>query len=284
MKTVEIGNIKVGKNCPLLLIAGPCVIETEKMTLKIAEEIKKITEKFKISYIFKASYDKSNRSSVDSYRGPGLKEGLRILEKVKKEIEVPVLSDVHCKTEIPYVKEVLDVIQIPAFLCMQTDIVVEAAKTQKVINLKKGQFLAPWDMKKVVSKVLSTDNDRILLTERGSIFGYNNMIFDLRSIPIMQQIGYPVIVDVTHIVRIPGPTSKEASGGQPQFISTYCYASIAAGANGLFIETHPCPQEALCDASSMLKLEYLEGILEKCIEIYKIINENSNQKGEQIWE
>ncbi len=272
MKTIEIDNIKIGKGQPLLLIAGPCVIESEKLCLEVAEKIKKITEKLKISYIFKSSYDKSNRSSVDNYRGPGLKEGLRILAKVKKELEVPVLSDVHCKTEIPYAAEVLDVIQIPAFLCMQTDIVVEAARTNKVINLKKGQFLAPWDMKKPVSKVLSTGNDKILLTERGTIFGYNNMIFDIRSINIMQQIGYPVIVDVTHIVRIPGPTSKEKSGGQPEYISTYCYASVAAGANGLFIETHPEPCEALCDASSMLKLDYLEGILEKCVEIYSIIN------------
>lgn len=272
MKIVKIGNIKVGEGQPLLLIAGPCVIETERITLEIAQKIKRITEKLKISYIFKASYDKSNRSSVDNYRGPGLKKGLEILSKVKKEVDVPVLSDVHCKSEIPYAKEVLDVIQIPAFLCMQTDIVVEAAKTQKVVNLKKGQFLAPWDMKKVVSKVLSVGNDNIILTERGNVFGYNNMIFDLRSIPIMQSIGFPVIVDVTHIVRIPGPTSKEKAGGEPQYISTYCYASIAAGANGLFIETHICPQEALCDASSMLKLDYLEEILEKCIEIYNIIN------------
>ncbi|MCS7230574.1 MAG: 3-deoxy-8-phosphooctulonate synthase [Elusimicrobiota bacterium] len=272
MKTIEVGNIKIGKGQPLLLIAGPCVIETEKITLTIAEEIKKITDKLNVSFIFKASYDKSNRSSVENYRGPGLKEGLRILSKVKQELGVPILSDVHCKTEVEYVKEVLDVIQIPAYLCMQTDIVVEAAKTKKVLNLKKGQFLAPWDMKKVVSKALSVNNDRILLTERGTIFGYNNMIFDLRSIPIMQEIGFPVIVDVTHIVRIPGPTSKDASGGQPQYISTYCYASLAAGANGLFIETHLCPEEALCDASSMLKLEYLEGILEKCVEIYNLIN------------
>lgn len=272
MKIIEINNIKIGKGQPLVLIAGPCVIESEKVVLEVAEKVKKITEKFKIGYIFKSSYDKSNRSSVDNYRGPGLKEGLRILNKVKKEIGVPVLSDVHCKTEVPYAAEVLDVIQIPAFLCMQTDIVVEAAKTQKVLNLKKGQFMAPWDMKKVVSKALSVGNDKILLTERGTVFGYNNMIFDIRSIPVMQQIGFPVIVDVTHIVRIPGPTSKEPSGGQPEYIATYSYAAIAAGANGLFIETHPQPQEALCDAASMLKLDLLESILEKCLEIYSIVN------------
>ncbi|MFN3551143.1 MAG: 3-deoxy-8-phosphooctulonate synthase [Endomicrobiia bacterium] len=271
MKTIELGNIKIGENEPLVLIAGPCVIESEKIAMLVAEKVKKITEKFKINYIFKSSYDKSNRSSVENYRGPGLKKGLEILSKVKKEFDVPILSDVHCKTEIPYAAEVLDVIQIPAFLCMQTDIVVEAAKTQKVINLKKGQFMAAWDMKKVVSKALSVGNDKILLTERGSVFGYNNLIFDIRSIPIMKQLGFPVVVDVTHIVRIPGPTSKDPSGGEPQYISLYSYAAIAVGANGLFIETHPQPQDALCDAASMLKLDYLENILEKVVEIYKIV-------------
>ena len=272
MKIVEVKDIKIGKGQPLVLIAGPCVIESERITLLVAEKVKKITEKLKIPFIFKSSYDKSNRSSAEHYRGPGLKKGLEILKKVKEEFNIAVLSDVHCKTEIPYAAEVLDVIQIPAFLCMQTDIVVEAAKTQKVINLKKGQFLAPQDMKKPVSKVLSVRNDKILLTERGTVFGYNNMIFDVRSVPIMQQIGFPVIVDVTHIVRIPGPTSKDTAGGQPEYIAIYSYAAISAGANGLFIETHPNPQEALCDAASMLKLDFLEGMLEKCLEIYKIVN------------
>ena len=275
MKVVEVKNIKIGKGQPLVLIAGPCVIESEKITLLVAEKIKNISEKLKIPFIFKSSYDKSNRSSVENYRGPGLKKGLEILKKVKEEFDIPVLSDVHCKTEIPYAAEVLDVIQIPAFLCMQTDIVVEAAKTQKVLNIKKGQFLAPQDIRKPVSKALSVGNDKILLTERGTVFGYNNMIFDIRSIPIMQQVGFPVIVDVTHIVRIPGPTSKESAGGEPQYISTYCYAAVAAGANGLFIETHPNPQEALCDAASMLKLDFLEEILERCIEIYKVVNRTS---------
>lgn len=274
MKIVEVGNVKIGKAQPMVLIAGPCVIESEKLVLNIAEEVKKIADELKIQYIFKSSYDKSNRSSVGNYRGPGLKKGLKILQKVKQKIGVPVLSDVHCKTEIPYAKEVLDVIQIPAFLCMQTDIVVEAAKTKKVVNIKKGQFMSPWDMKKVVNKVLSTDNDKILLTERGTVFGYNNLVFDIRSIPIMQQIGFPVIVDVTHIVRIPGPTSKDPAGGQPEYIKYYSFAAIAAGANGLFIETHPEPQEALCDASSMLKLAELKNILQKCLELYNIINKD----------
>jgi len=272
MKTIEVNKIKIGKGQPLVLIAGPCVIESEKITLLVAEKIKKITEELRIPFIFKSSYDKSNRSSVEHYRGPGLKKGLEILKKVKEEFNIPVLSDVHCKTEIPYAAEVLDVIQIPAFLCMQTDIVVEAAKTQKVLNLKKGQFLAPQDMKKPVAKALSVGNDKILITERGTVFGYNNMIFDLRSIPIMQQIGFPVIVDVTHIVRIPGPTSKDASGGQPEYIATYSYAAVAAGANGLFIETHPNPQDALCDAASMLKLDSLKDLLEKCLQIYNVVN------------
>ncbi|MCX7957382.1 MAG: 3-deoxy-8-phosphooctulonate synthase [Endomicrobia bacterium] len=272
MKNIKIYNIEIAKDQPLFLIAGPCVIESELITLRIAEAIKKITDKLKIKYIFKSSYDKSNRSYVEHYRGPGLKKGLKILQKVKDELDIPILSDVHCKTEISYAAEVLDVIQIPAFLCMQTDIVVEAAKTMKVLNLKKGQFLAPWDMKKVVSKALSVNNDNLILTDRGYIFGYNNMIFDVRSIPIMQELGFPVVVDVTHITRIPGPTSKDYAGGQPEYIATYSYTAVAAGASGLFIETHLNPEEALCDSSSMLKLDNLKSILEKCVEIYNIVN------------
>jgi 2-dehydro-3-deoxyphosphooctonate aldolase (KDO 8-P synthase) len=272
MKTVIVNNsIKIGNKEPLVLIAGPCVIETEEITLKTAEKIKQITTKLNIPFIFKSSYDKGNRSSVEYYRGPGLEKGLKILAKVKKELDVPVISDVHCRTEIAQAKEVLDIIQIPAYLCQQTDLVVEVAKTSKVVNIKKGQFLAPWDMKKIVGKALSTGNDNILLTERGTVFGYNNLVCDMRSIPIMQEIGYPVFVDVTHIVRLPGPASKDSCGGQPQFISMLSRAATAAGCDGLFLEVHPQPQEALCDAASMLKLDKLEDLLKVVKEISEIV-------------
>ena len=271
MKVVKIGNIKIGNNNPLVLIAGPCVIESLDLSLFVADRVKSITEKLNIPYIFKSSYDKSNRSNVEYYRGPGVEKGIEILLKVKEKIGIPVLSDVHCKSEVPIVKDVLDVIQIPAYLCQQTDLVVESAKTQKPINVKKGQFLAPWDMKKICKKIESTGNTNILLTERGTVFGYNNLISDIRSIPIMQSIGYPVAVDVTHIVRIPGPASKEAKGGQPEFIPHIAFAAVAAGCDALFLEVHPEPSEALCDAASMLKLSYLEEILKKAKEISKII-------------
>lgn len=271
MKEVLVSNIKIGNRQPLVLIAGPCVIESEEITLKTAEKIKEITTKLNIPFIFKSSYDKGNRSSVEYYRGPGLEKGVKILEKVKKELNVPVISDVHCRTEIKVACEVLDILQIPAYLCQQTDLVVEVAKTGKVVNIKKGQFLAPWDMKKIVGKALSTGNDKILFTERGTVFGYNNLVCDIRSIPIMQDIGYPVFVDVTHIVRIPGPPSKESCGGQPEYISTLSLAAAAAGCDGLFLEVHPNPSEALCDAASMLKLSLLEELLKKVKEVSQIV-------------
>jgi len=274
-KIVNVGKIKIGKGNPIVLIAGPCVIESEEITFETAKRIKEITQKLNIPFIFKSSYDKSNRSSVDYYRGPGVKEGTRILNRVKKELSIPVLSDVHCRNEIPIAAEVLDVIQIPAYLCQQTDLVVEAAKTGRVLNIKKGQFLAPHDMKKIVEKAKSTGNDNILLTERGTVFGYNNLVCDMRSIKIMQDIGYPVFVDVTHIVRMPGPPSKDSSGGQPEFIPTIALASAGAGADGLFLEVHPEPKCALCDAASMLKLEYLEELLIKVKRVSEIARGNS---------
>ncbi len=271
MKIVKVGDIEIGQGKSLVLIAGPCVIESELLTITTAERIKKITDKLKIPFIFKSSYDKSNRTSVEHYRGPGLEKGLKILNRIKQELKIPVLSDIHCRNEILPAAEVLDVIQIPAYLCQQTDLVVFSAKTGKPINIKKGQFLAPWDMKKIVMKATSTGNENILLTERGTVFGYNNLVFDVRSIPIMQQIGYPVIVDVTHITRIPGPSSKDPSGGQPEYIPLYSKSAVAAGCDGLFLEVHPNPPEALCDAASMLKLDYLEEILSTVLEIAKIV-------------
>ncbi|OIO74603.1 MAG: 3-deoxy-8-phosphooctulonate synthase [Elusimicrobia bacterium CG1_02_37_114] len=268
---IKINNIKIGEGEPLVLIAGPCVIESEELTLNTAKKIKEITARVGIPYIFKSSYDKSNRSSVDYYRGPGIKQGLKILERIKKEVGVPVLSDVHCQTEIEEASRVLDVIQIPAYLCQQTSLVVWAAKTGKVINIKKGQFLAPWDMKKICKKAESTGNKNIILTERGTCLGYNNLVCDMRSIPLMQKIGYPVIVDITHILRMPGPPSTESSGGQPEFIAVLARAAVACGCDGLFLEVHPEPQKALCDASSMLNLEELEELLISVKKISEIV-------------
>ncbi len=274
MKTIKIGSVKIGAGAPLVLVSGPCVIESEEITLTTAHAIKEIAERVGVGFIFKSSYDKGNRSSVDYYRGPGIKEGLRILSKVKKELGVPIISDIHCRNEIPAASEVLDILQIPAYLCQQTDLVVEAAKTGLPLNIKKGQFIAPYDMKKIAAKALSTGNNKIILTERGTVFGYNNLVCDFRSIPIMQtatEDGCPVLADVTHMVRMPGPPSKDASGGQPQFIPTLSYAASAAGVDGLFLEVHPRPREALCDAASMLALENLEEILKKCLEISRIV-------------
>lgn len=271
MPQVTVGKIKIGKGCPLVLISGPCVIESEKLAITTAEKIKKIADKLKIPYIFKSSYDKANRSAVEYYRGPGLDKGLEILARLKKEVGVPVISDIQCRNEIDKVKEVLDVIQIPAYLCQQTDMVVFAARTGKPINIKKGQFIAPWDMKKICNKALSTGNDQIILTERGTVFGYNNLVCDMRSIPVMQSTGYPVIVDITHIVRMPGPASKDASGGQPEFIPKLAMAAVGAGCDGLFLEVHPEPSKALCDAASMLELSKLEDLLASAIAISKII-------------
>jgi 2-dehydro-3-deoxyphosphooctonate aldolase (KDO 8-P synthase) len=260
-KVIEVGNVKIGGNNPIVLIAGPCVIESEEITLKTAENIKKITEKLKIPFIFKSSYAKDNRSSVEYYYGPGVEKGIKILEKVKKEFYVPVLSDVHYPDEVPIAAEVLDVIQIPAFLCMQTRLTLEIAKTGKVVNVKKGQFLAPQDIKNVVKKIESTGNTKILLTERGTFFGYHNLIVDMRSLKIMRDTGYPVIFDVTHTVRVYGIPSKDPRGGNPEFIFPLARAGVSIGIDGIFIETHPEPQNALSDASSMLPLNQLESLL-----------------------
>jgi 2-dehydro-3-deoxyphosphooctonate aldolase (KDO 8-P synthase) len=270
-KTIKVNNIKIGQGCDLVLVSGPCVIESEELTISTAKSIKKIAEKIGIPFIFKSSYDKGNRSSTEYYRGPGLKEGLRILSRIKKEVGVPVLSDIQCRTEIAEAQKVLDVIQIPAYLCQQTDLVVEAAKTGKVINIKKGQFIAPWDIKKICSKAVSTGNENIILTERGTVFGYNNLVCDMRSIPLMQESGYPVMVDVTHILRMPGPPSSESVGGQPKLIPALTMASVAAGCDALFLEVHPDPKEALCDAASMLKLSELENLLTTAWEISKTV-------------
>ncbi|MHA1378142.1 MAG: 3-deoxy-8-phosphooctulonate synthase [Candidatus Helarchaeota archaeon] len=270
-KEININNVKIGNNNPFVLIAGPCIIESEENSLETAFKIKEITKDLKIPFIFKSSYLKDNRSLPSSYKGPGLIAGLEILAKVKKEVGVPVLSDVHCRTEVEKATKVLDVIQIPAFLCRQTQLALTVGRTNKPINLKKGQFLAPWDMEQVITKIKFTGNDKIILTERGTCFGYNNLIWDLKSIPIMQSFGYPVAVDITHIIRRPGISSEDFSGGSPQFISKYAYAAIAVGCDALFIETHVDPKNALCDANSQLKLSKLKKILQEAKKINELV-------------
>ena len=269
-KLVNIKNISVGKGCPLVFIAGPCVIESYESCLELAEKLKIIFESQKVSFIFKASYDKANRTSVSSYRGPGVKEGMKILSDIKKQLDIPVLSDVHCKEDIPTVAGILDVIQIPAFLCRQTDLILSAGETGKPINIKKGQFLAPWDMKAVVEKIQSTGNEDILLTERGTCFGYNNLVSDMRSLVIMRELGYPVIYDATHSVQLPGGQGN-ASGGERNMVAPLARAAVATGCDGVFLEVHETPEKALSDASTILPLKDLSVLLKQVLEIHKVV-------------
>ena len=266
MKIVHIKNITISDKTPFVLIAGPCVIETEKIAFQTAEEIKKISDELKIPYVYKSSYTKANRQSIDSYTGPGLDEGLKTLARVKREFDVPILTDIHSPQEAAPTAEVADVLQIPAFLCRQTDIVVAAAKTGKPINIKKGQFMAPEDMGAIAAKAEHFGNDQILLTERGTTFGYHNLVVDFRSLVIMKNLGYPVVFDATHSLQLPGAV-KGKSGGQPQFIIPMARAAVAVGIQALFIETHPCVEEALCDASNMLPLQRLKELLIQLKEI-----------------
>jgi 2-dehydro-3-deoxyphosphooctonate aldolase (KDO 8-P synthase) len=272
-REVKIGNAAVGSKNPLVIIAGPCVIETEKSTIDAAKRLKKISEKLKIPLIFKSSYDKANRTSISSPRGPGIEKGLKILEKVKKETGMPVLSDIHSPEEIAYAAEVLDVFQIPAFLCRQTDLIVAASKTGKPVNIKKGQFLAPWEVKNIIEKFTSTGNHNLLITERGTSFGYNNLVVDMRSILIMQGFGYPVIFDATHSVQLPGGLGS-ASGGQREFVAPLSKAAVAVGCNGLFLEVHQDPDKALCDGPNMLRLNDLEKLLTTLKNIDELLNQN----------
>jgi len=271
MNEVNIGEIRVGKGNPLVLIAGPCVIESEANALEVAKEMKKICSNLKIPYIFKASYEKDNRGSEKSYSGPGLKEGLRILAKVKEKVGVPVLSDVHRMEDVDLAKEVLDVIQIPAFLCQQTSLLLKVGNARKVVNIKKGQFIAPESMAGAVKKIQSTGNRQILLTERGTCFGYNNLVADFCSIPVLQELGYPVIFDATHVIRNYGIPSEDPRGGSPQYVPHLSRAAVAVGCNGLFLETHPRPKEALCDASSMIPLNDMENLLKQTKAIHDMI-------------
>jgi 2-dehydro-3-deoxyphosphooctonate aldolase (KDO 8-P synthase) len=268
---VPIGDFVVGDG-ELVMIAGPCVIESAGATLEIARALKEIARELSLPLIFKASYDKANRTSVTSFRGPGLHAGLDILARVKAEVGLPVISDVHQVSEVEPAAEVLDVLQIPAFLCRQTDLLVAAAKTGKPVNIKKGQFLAPWDMRAAVDKVRSTGNDKIILTERGSMFGYNNLVVDFRSPPLMRGLGCPVVLDVTHSVQLPGGQGS-CSGGQREFIPHLARAGVAVGVDGLFMEVHPEPDKAKCDGPNSLPLKEVLPLWRELKALHEFIGE-----------
>jgi len=259
-REVVVGNVTVGGGSPLVLIAGPCVIESEASALRHARALKAIAKRAGMPFIFKASYDKANRTSLQSYRGPGLKKGLAILKKIKEDLKVPILSDVHCREEIKEAAKVLDIIQIPAFLSRQTDLVIAAAQTGRAVNIKKGQFLAPWDMKHIVNKIESTRNRKILLTERGVSFGYNALVSDFRSLLIMREFGYPVIYDATHSVQSPGGQG-DRSGGERKYIPYLAMASVTCGADAVFMEVHEDPDKSPSDGLNMLSLSALENLL-----------------------
>ena len=262
VKEIEVGRVRVGGGRPLVLIAGPCVIENESTALRCAERLMAICNVVGIPLIFKASYDKANRTSGASYRGPGFKEGLRILAKIKESLGVPILSDVHSVEEVVPAAEVLDVLQVPAFLCRQTDLVVAVARCGRVANIKKGQFLAPWDMANVVDKAVEAGCEKLMLTERGVSFGYNNLVSDMRSLPIMRGFGYPVIFDATHSVQLPGGQGG-SSGGQREFVEYLSRGAVAVGIDGIFLEVHEDPEKALSDGPNSLRLEDLAPLLIK---------------------
>ncbi|WP_018662034.1 3-deoxy-8-phosphooctulonate synthase [Heyndrickxia acidiproducens] len=278
MKTIRINNqITFNQHAPLVLIAGPCVIESEEMALETAASLKKIAENLGIPFVFKASFDKANRSSIFSQRGPGLEKGLEILGTVKETFHIPVTSDIHEPGQAAMAGEVLDIIQIPAFLCRQTDLLAAAAQTGKIINVKKGQFLAPWDMKNVIRKLEESGNSNILLTERGSTFGYNNLVVDMRALPEMRAYGYPVVFDATHSVQIPGGNGT-STGGRREFVPYLARAAAATGTDALFMEVHPDPDQAWSDGPNMVKLCDLEEILKPVLEIDRIVKEIGTAK------
>ena len=269
-REISVGSVGIGGNLPLVLIAGPCVIESEDHALMLAERLAEIAANAKVPFVFKASYDKANRSSEQSYRGPGLAEGLRILKKIKVRFGVPILTDIHEASQAAPVAEVADVLQIPAFLSRQTDILVAAGKTGRVVNLKKGQFLSPGEMVYAVEKVTKTGNEGIILTERGASFGYQNLVVDMRSFPIMRRTGCPVVFDVTHSVQLPGGEGK-SSGGQPEFIEPLARAGAAVGVDGIFLEVHENPAKALSDGTNALPLAELPALLGKLKQIAALV-------------
>lgn len=270
-KEIRVGNIRIGKGNPIVLIAGPCVIESEASALRHAKQLRKITKRLKIPFIYKSSFDKANRTSIKSYRGPGRDKGLTILGRIKKELKIPVLSDVHSTEDVKRSSNILDIIQIPAFLSRQTDLVLQAAKTGKVVNIKKGQFLAPWDVKHTLEKIESTGNENVLITERGTSFGYNTLVSDFRSLVIMKKFGYPIVFDATHSVQAPGGKG-DRSGGEREFIEPLAMASIVCGADALFIEVHEDPDNALSDGPNMLPLNELESFLRRLKRLESVVN------------
>jgi len=270
MPQVNIGSLKIGGDSPLALICGPCVIESAEHALATANAVKQASADAGIPVVFKASYDKANRTSVDSCRGPGIEEGLDILEAVKRETGLPLLTDVHEAAQVEPAAEVVDVLQIPAFLCRQTDLLVEAGRTGRAVNIKKGQFLAPQDMRFAAEKVASTGNNQILLTERGTSFGYQNLVVDFRGLPMMRRLGYPVVLDVTHSLQLPG-AQQGSSGGQPQYIEPLARAGVAAGIEAVFMEVHEAPERALSDGSNALWLDLLPGLLKKLVALDRLV-------------
>lgn len=267
--------IAVGADKPLLLIGGPCALESEEMAREVASHMKTVCAELGLSYVFKASFDKANRTSLSSYRGPGLKKGLKILGRIRDDLEVPVISDVHESSQVKSAAEVLDIIQIPAFLCRQTDLLVAVAETGKPINLKKGQFVSPWDMANAVNKIRQGGTSQIMLVERGSCFGYNNLVVDLRSLPVMRSLGCPVIYDATHSVQLPGGAGG-ASSGQREFIKPLTRAAVAAGSDGLFMEIHPDPDKALCDGPNSMHLDHMKAFLTEIVEIHRVVTSFDN--------
>ena len=276
MHDISLGSLRLGAGNPLFLIAGPCVIESETHARKIAEQVAQIAGDAGVPLIFKASYDKANRSSIKGFRGPGLTEGLRILGKIKADLKLPVLTDIHEASQAAPVAEVCDILQIPAFLSRQTDLLLAAAKTGRIVNVKKAQFLSPWDMSNVVEKIAGAGNTKIILTERGASFGYQNLVVDMRSFPILQKFGYPVVFDVTHSVQLPGGQGH-ASGGQPEFIETLARAGVAAGVDGVFLETHDNPAAALSDGANALPLSQLAGLLARLKQLSTVVRDWNNK-------
>jgi 2-dehydro-3-deoxyphosphooctonate aldolase (KDO 8-P synthase) len=260
MKQIKIDDFVIGDNKKFVLIAGPCVLENEAVAMSTAQYLQKLTQKLKIPFIFKASYDKANRTSIKSYRGPGAKKGLAMLKRIKEKLGIPLLSDVHRFEEIDAAAQILDVVQVPAFLCRQTDFITEIANKAHVINIKKGQFLAPWDVANIIEKAKAAGNENIMITERGASFGYNNLVFDVRSLPIIRDMGYPVIFDATHAVQLPGGEGA-SSGGQRDMVKYLARAAVAAGVDGIFLEVHRDPQKALCDGANSLYLDDLDELL-----------------------
>jgi 2-dehydro-3-deoxyphosphooctonate aldolase (KDO 8-P synthase) len=279
-REINIAGTKLGGNNPLFIIAGPCVIESEEIAFYAAEKLKEICRRINLPLLFKSSYDKANRTSLSSFRGPGLEKGLRILSDVRSKFDIPIISDIHSVEEVKPASEVLDALQIPAFLCRQTDLILSASQTGKPVNVKKGQFLAPWDVKNIIDKFTSTGNHNLFITERGTSFGYNNLVVDFRGLPIMRSFGFPVIFDITHSLQLPGGQGK-CSGGQREFAEPLTRAAVAVGVDGLFMEVHPEPDKALCDGPNMIPLDSMLQLLKTVRDIHNmVLKQNSVSGGE----